>query len=212
METGALRLQIFGIRDQARSFGRWSWVQLDAIDRRLLAELTANGRVTTTALAKVVGLSGPAVHERLRKLSEAGVVRGYAALVDPVAVDAGTAAFVSLHMLPGARDHARLEAALAADPSVLEVHETAGEDCYLIKVRVASPQALSAMLQRFKRLGPVASTRTTIVLRTALERPLRVASEAEERQPEEELAGERPAGKRPPPAAEPHRHPAPATH
>lgn len=158
-------------------------MQLDAIDRRLLAELTTNGRATTTALAKMVGLSGPAVHERLRKLSDAGVVRGYSAQLDPVAVGAGTAAFVALHLLPGWHDRTELEESLAADPSVLEVHEIAGDDCYLIKVRVASPQELSATLHRFKQLGATASTRTTMVLRTVFERPLSAAPSTQEETP-----------------------------
>lgn len=168
-------------------------MELDTTDRRLVAALTRNGRATVTALAREVGLSGPAVHERLRKLADAGVVRGYTALVDPVKVNAGTAAFVALHLVPGMHDNAELEAALVADPRVLEIHEIAGEDCYLIKVRVASPQELSATLHRFKQLGPTASTRTTMVLRTVLERPLTPAA------PEPEPApGQQP---RPSPAA-----------
>jgi Lrp/AsnC family transcriptional regulator, leucine-responsive regulatory protein len=145
---------------------------LDAIDRRLLAALAANGRATTTSLAALVGLSGPAVHDRLRKLESAGVIRGYAATFDPVSIGAGTAAFVSLALGPGVPDKAGIDAALAREPDVLEAHEVAGEDCYLLKVRVASPQALSALLTRLRHVGPSTTTRTTVVLRTVFERPL----------------------------------------
>src|SRR5574341_2563121 len=145
---------------------------LDATDRRLLAALAANGRATATSLAELVGLSGPAVHDRLRKLEATGVIRGYAVQLDPVSVGAGTAAFVSLNLGPGVPDKAGLDAALAREPDVLEAHEVAGEDCYLLKVRVASPQALSALLTRLRRIGPATTTRTTVVLRTVLERAL----------------------------------------
>jgi Lrp/AsnC family transcriptional regulator, leucine-responsive regulatory protein len=147
-------------------------MSLDAIDRRLLAALAANGRATATSLAELVGLSGPAVHDRLRKLESAGVIRGYAAEVDPVSVGAGTAAFVSLGLGPGVPDKAGIDAALAREPDVLEAHEVAGEDCYLLKVRVASPQALSALLTRLRHVGPATTTRTTVVLRTVFERAL----------------------------------------
>lgn len=146
---------------------------LDAIDRRLLGALAANGRATATSLAQLVGLSGPAVHDRLRKLEAAGVIRGYAAQLDPVAVGAGTAAFVSMGLGPGVPDKVGIDEALAREPDVLEAHEVAGEDCYLLKVRVASPQALSALLTRLRHIGPTTSTRTTVVLRTVFERPLR---------------------------------------
>jgi Lrp/AsnC family transcriptional regulator, leucine-responsive regulatory protein len=154
---------------------------LDAIDRRLLAALAANGRATATSLAELVGLSGPAVHDRLRKLEATGVIRGYAVQLDPVAVGAGTAAFVSLGLGPGVPDKAGIDAALAREPDVLEAHEVAGEDCYLLKVRVASPQALSALLTRLRHIGPSTTTRTTVVLRTVLERALLAPASADPR-------------------------------
>jgi Lrp/AsnC family leucine-responsive transcriptional regulator len=147
-------------------------MSLDVIDRRLLAALAANGRATATSLAGLVGLSGPAVHDRLRKLEAAQVIRGYAVQLDPVAVGAGTAAFVSLSLGPGAQDKPGIDAALAREADVLEAHEVAGEDCYLLKVRVASPQALSALLTRLRHIGASTSTRTTVVLRTVFERAL----------------------------------------
>lgn len=166
---------------------------LDAIDRRLLAALAGNGRATTTSLAALVGLSGPAVHERLRKLESTGVIRGYAAEFDPVSVGAGTAAFVSLGLGPGVPDKAGVDAALAREPDVLEAHEVAGEDCYLLKVRVASPQALSALLTRLRHVGPATTTRTTVVLRTVFERALLAPPPAGLVQPAPEAAGPDPA-------------------
>lgn len=145
---------------------------LDNVDRRLVEALAADGRATVTSLAQLVGLSGPSVHERLRKLEAAGAIRGYAALVDPDAVGAGVAAFVALNLGPGLADKQRIDVALAHEPSVLEAHEVAGEDCYLVKLRVGSPQELSAAVGRLRMLSPTVTTRTTVVLRTVLERPL----------------------------------------
>src|SRR5919201_2010139 len=145
---------------------------LDNIDRRLAEALAADGRATVTSLAELVGLSGPSVHERLRKLEAAGAIRGYAALLDPEGVGAEVAAFVALTLGPGLADKPRVDAALTAEPTVLEAHEVAGEDCYLLKLRVGSPQELSAAVARLRMLSPTVMTRTTVVLRTVLERPL----------------------------------------
>ncbi|HKE99976.1 MAG TPA: Lrp/AsnC family transcriptional regulator [Actinomycetes bacterium] len=161
---------------------------LDEIDMQLLEALAGDGRATTTSLAARVGLSGPSVGDRLRKLEAAGVLRGYTALLDPVAVQAGTAAYVALNLGPGALDKARIDAALAAEPAVLEAHEIAGEDCYLLKLRVESPQALSAALTRLRRVHPHAATRTTVVLRTVFERPL-LAGRAPARPPSARVRG-----------------------
>ncbi len=151
---------------------------LDRVDRRLVEALAADGRATVSSLATLVGLSGPSVHERLRKLEAAGVIRGYAALVDPDAVGAGVAAFVALSLGPGLADKERLDAALSREPDVLEAHEVAGDDCYLLKLRVGSPQELSAAVARLRTLNPAVTTRTTVVLRTVLERPLLAAGPA----------------------------------
>lgn len=145
---------------------------LDDCDRQLLNALASDGRATVASLAKLVGLSGPSVHERLHKLEATGVIRGYAALIDPDAVDGETAAFVAMNMGPGVHDKAAIDALLAEEPTILEAHEIAGEDCFLLKMRVKSPKDLSAAVGRLRRIGPGVSTRTTVVLRTAFERPL----------------------------------------
>src|SRR5919198_541764 len=118
---------------------------LDNVDRRLVEALAADGRATVTSLAQLVG---------------------------PDAVGAGVAAFVALNLGPGLADKERIDEALAREAHVLEVHEVAGEDCYLVKLRVGSPQELSAAVARLRMLSPTVMTRTTVVLRTVLERPL----------------------------------------
>ena len=111
-----------------------------------------------------------AVFQRLRKLEEAGTIQGYAARVDPERVERGLLAFV--HLRTDERlDDFGVPAALAAIPDVLEVHDIAGEDCYLVKVRCAGTDELHALIrERIGAVPGVRSTRTTIVLKTFLER------------------------------------------
>jgi Lrp/AsnC family transcriptional regulator, leucine-responsive regulatory protein len=146
--------------------------ELDDIDWRLLRLLSSNGRTSIRALAGEVGLSEPSVHERVRRLERDGVITGYRAEIDPEATGSETLAFVSLRLAPGPPDHSQLEAAFRAEASVLEAHITAGEDCYLLKLRVGTPADLAPVLDRIRTIPGVSYTRTTIVLRTALERSL----------------------------------------
>ncbi|MEV0279432.1 Lrp/AsnC family transcriptional regulator [Streptomyces sp. NPDC050610] len=146
--------------------------QLDDVDRTILRSVTADGRQTVRALARAVGLSEPSVRDRLQRLERDGVITGYHANLDPASVDAGTAAFVALRFDPGAAARAVVNERLEQETCVLEVHEVAGEDCYWLKVRVASTDALADALDRIRAIPPVHGTSTTIVLRTVFERPL----------------------------------------
>jgi Lrp/AsnC family leucine-responsive transcriptional regulator len=143
---------------------------LDDVNRALLAELAHDGRATVRALAAGVGMSEPAVRERLNGMRRAGVINGYRAVLDPSAVGRGTAAFVALRFAPASR--AGVDAALQADPAVLEAHEIAGEDCYLVKVRLGSTADLADMLDRLRQVPGMTGTRSTVVLRTVFERGL----------------------------------------
>lgn len=145
---------------------------LDDVDRGLLAALSTDGRQTTRALARAVGLSDASVHERVRRLERDGVVRGYHAEVDPDAVGAGLAAVVAVRFGPGVLDRVGIDRALRAEPCVLEAHQVAGDDCYLVKVRVGCAAELADALDRVRSLPSVLDTRTTVVLRTVFERPL----------------------------------------
>ncbi|MDA3626462.1 Lrp/AsnC family transcriptional regulator [Saccharopolyspora sp. WRP15-2] len=148
--------------------------QLDDIDRTILRAVTADGRQTVRALARTVGLSEPSVRDRLQRLERDGVITGYHADLDPVSVDAGTAAFIALRFEPGEAAKAVVNERLEREACVLEVHEVAGEDCYLLKVRVPGTGELAEALDRIRAIPPVISTNTTIVLRTVVERPLGV--------------------------------------
>jgi Lrp/AsnC family transcriptional regulator, leucine-responsive regulatory protein len=145
---------------------------LDDVNRVLLAELSRDGRKTVRALAGLVGLSEPAVRDRLDKLARDGVVDGYRAVVAPQAVGADTAAFVALRFTPGPDAKAAVTGALEKETCVLEVHEVAGEDCYLVKVRVGSTVELADALDRIRAIPAVSHTNSTVVLRTLFERPI----------------------------------------
>ena len=144
---------------------------IDEIDTAILDLVQENGRITQAEVARVVGLAPSAVLERIRKLESRGVIKGYAALVDPRAVDQPMLAFISLRSEEAPGDDS-VSRALAQCPEVLEVHHVAGEDCYLLKVRARDAEHIGQLLRhRFGRIPGVRSTRTTIVLETVKETP-----------------------------------------
>lgn len=137
---------------------------LDHIDRTLLRELVANGRATLSELAASTGLSISAVQSRVRRLESRGVVTGYTARIDPEAVGQSLSAFVAITPLdPSQPDDAprRLEHIEAIE----SCHSVAGEESYVLLVRVESARALEDLLQRIRTTANV-RTRSTIILRT----------------------------------------------
>ncbi|HVE99633.1 MAG TPA: Lrp/AsnC family transcriptional regulator [Mycobacteriales bacterium] len=140
---------------------------MEDTDRQIVALLCADGRMSFTDLAKETGLSVSAVHSRVKRLAERGVVRGYRADIDPDAAGLPLTAFVSLTPIdPSAPDEAPQRLAHLA--AIEACHSVAGEESYILKVRVASPAALEALLQEIRAQSGMA-TRTTIVLSTPYE-------------------------------------------
>jgi Lrp/AsnC family leucine-responsive transcriptional regulator len=140
-------------------------------DRQILRLLAADGRMSYTDLGRATGLSTSAVHQRVRRLEQRGAIRGYAAVVDAEAAGFPLTAFVSVTPLdPGAPDD--VPERLAALPQIEACHSVAGEENYILKVRVPTPGDLEGLLARIRSAAGV-STRTTIVLSTPYEaRPL----------------------------------------
>lgn len=135
---------------------------LEAIDAALVRALTADGRCSFTDLAEQVGLSVSAVHQRVRRLEQRGVLRGYTALVDRDAVGLPLTAFVSLTPFdPATPDDYPQQ--LAHLPEIESCYSVAGDESYILTVRVASPRALEDLLRRIREAAKV-STRTTVVL------------------------------------------------
>jgi Lrp/AsnC family leucine-responsive transcriptional regulator len=137
---------------------------MDTIDLVILERLQADGRVTQLDLARAVGLSQPAVAERIRKLEQRGIITGYAARVDAAKLGRDITAFVGV-----AIDHPRhfeaFDERVRALDDVLECHRVAGEDSYLLKVKTRNTGTLDALLVGTLRTIPgVTRTVTTIVL------------------------------------------------
>jgi Lrp/AsnC family transcriptional regulator, leucine-responsive regulatory protein len=141
----------------------------DEIDEKILTILQQDARASNAEIARQLGMAPSAIFERIRKLEARGVIEGYETRLNPRALEAGLLAFVFV------RDEAAYGtlatgAALAAIPEVQEVHNVAGEDCYLVKVRVADTDALARLLREgFGSIPSIRSTRTTIVLDTLKE-------------------------------------------
>ena len=140
---------------------------LDDLDRQVLRLLAEDGRRSYTDLAKDTGLSTSAVHQRVRRLEQRGVLTGYTAKVDPLAVGLPLTAFVSVTPIdPAAPDDAPERLAHLA--AIEACHSVAGEESYILKVRVSDPGALEALLQDIRAAAGV-RTRTTVVLSTPWE-------------------------------------------
>lgn len=154
---------------------------IDEIDSAILDLLQDNARMAQAEIARVVGLAPSAVLERIRKLEARGVIKGYAALVDPHALEQAMLAFIAVRSEQAPGDDS-VSQALAQCPEVLELHHVAGDDCYLLKVRARDAEHIGQLLRhRFGRIPGVRSTRTTIVLETVKETPrLPVRSPAEQ--------------------------------
>jgi Lrp/AsnC family leucine-responsive transcriptional regulator len=136
------------------------------VDRLLLAALARDGRASYTELAEKVGLSVSAVHQRVRRLEQRGLITGYRATLDPKLLGLPLTAFVSI--TPIGAQNEDPPALLAHLPEIEECHSVAGQESYILKVRVASPDALELLLRDIRACANV-STRTTVVLSTLYE-------------------------------------------
>lgn len=137
---------------------------IDEKDQAILDILQRNARASNASIARQVDMAPSAVHDRVRKLEDRGVIRGYHADIDPCAVDRPLLAYVFVRTDERACEVAAGEA-LAAIPEVLAVHHVAGEDCYMVEVRMKSPGRLARLLREsFGAIESVSSTRTTVVL------------------------------------------------
>jgi Lrp/AsnC family leucine-responsive transcriptional regulator len=140
---------------------------VEETDRAILAALAADGRLSYTDLAEKVGLSVSAVHQRVRRLEHRGVIKGYTARLDHEALGLPLTAFVAIRPIdPSQPDDAPDR--LADLPEIESCYSVAGDDFYLLLVRVASPVDLERLLQEIRKAANVA-TRTTVVLSTPYE-------------------------------------------
>jgi Lrp/AsnC family leucine-responsive transcriptional regulator len=140
---------------------------MEELDRRIVGLLSQDGRMSFTELGKITGLSTSAVHQRVRRLEERGVIQGYRAVIDHTSLGMPLLAFISVTPLdPAAPDD--VADRLRDIRDIEACHSVAGEESYILKARVSTPGDLEELLARV-RSGANVSTRTTVVLSTPWE-------------------------------------------
>jgi Lrp/AsnC family leucine-responsive transcriptional regulator len=140
---------------------------VEDIDRQLLALLTADGRMSFTDLGKATGLSTSAVHQRVKRLEGKGLISSYTAVLDYDQVGLPLTAFISIRPIDASQPDDSPER-LRGINEIVSCWSVAGEESYILKVRVATPADLEVLLARIRAAANV-STRTTIVLSTPYE-------------------------------------------
>ena len=143
---------------------------IDDVDRTILDALQQNARTSNAEIARRVGMAPSAIFQRVRKLEESGLIQGYTARLNAKALGYGLVAFIMVQTRDNASsvDTAGLIAEL---PEVLEVHRVVGEDCFIVKARVRDTDHLAELLEhRLQPIRSIASTRTTIVVKTVKDR------------------------------------------
>ena len=134
---------------------------LDTVNRRLLQELNRDPRITMSALARRVGMSAPAVSDRIQRLERAGVITGYRVDISPAALGLPVTAFVRIR--PTAGQLPKIAELARETPEISECHRISGEDCFLIKIHAAAIEDLEKTLDSFLAYG---QTITSIVVAT----------------------------------------------
>ncbi len=142
-------------------------VCVEDLDQRILTHLATDGRMSFTDLGKATGLSTSAVHQRVRRLETRGVIKGYGATIDYDQVGFPLTAFVSIRPIDPSQPDDSPER-VRHIPEIESCWSVAGEESYILKIRVATPADLEDLLARIRSAANVA-TRTTIVLSTPYE-------------------------------------------
>jgi len=137
---------------------------IDAVDKAILNILQQEGRISNADIARQINLAPSAVLERIRKLEERKVIRGYAADVDPKALEYGLSAIIAVRTSECGEG---VGEQLSKVPEVQEVYEVAGDDCFYIKVLTRDAESLGLFLrEKIKAIPNVINTRTTVILKT----------------------------------------------
>lgn len=140
---------------------------LDQVDHAILSALQQDGRIPLSELGRRIGLSQPAMSERVKRLEERGVITGYGARIDARALGLTTSAIIRLRTT-----HEHIRACLdqfAAMPEVIDAHRVTGEDCFIVRVLVPAPEALEGIVDSLARFGAVT---TNVVLRSEAPKPI----------------------------------------
>lgn len=153
---------------------------LDNADLKIIRLLMARARTTWAELGNVLGLSAPAAAERVRRLEERGIIKGYCALVDAEAIGYGLAAYIAV-FLDRPEHRSGFLTVIKSIPEIQECHHIAGDEDYILKVRCQGTRDLERLLSEgIKSIQGVVKTRTTIILSTVKETPILPTTFAEE--------------------------------
>lgn len=137
---------------------------LNSIDSKIVVHLMSQARTTWSDLGAMLGLSAPAAADRVRRLEEKGVIKGYFAAIDPEAIGIGMAAMISVS-LSHPSNRVEFLSLIQRLPEVLECHHVAGDEDYILKVRCCNTRDLERLItQELKSIEGVSRTRTTVVL------------------------------------------------
>lgn len=144
---------------------------MNEIDQKIIATLLKDARTSHAQIAEEVGLSRPAVADRIKKLEQTGVIKGYSTILDPASLGHSIAAYISAKY--AGIMNKEVEKALrdlAKRNEILEIHSVAGEDCFLFKVRARDINELNEIVNLLKQQPLEMTTKTTIVLQTYFEK------------------------------------------
>ena len=144
---------------------------MDAIDAQIVALMRENSRRSFQDIGKQVALSAPAVKRRVDRLESTGVIQGFTAVIDPVAMGWGTHAFVALYC-EGRMSAAEVREAVEHHPEVAAAYTVAGEASAILHVRAEDTAHLEAALERIRAAQGVVRTQTQVVLSTLFEHPV----------------------------------------
>ncbi len=139
---------------------------LDETNRKILDLLQGDARLSNAEIAKEVGLTVSSVHERVKKLEKAGIIKGYVAVVDPEKLGKPLLAFLRLTVGSHEKAGDAIRKLCRLDQDIMECHNVAGEDCYIIKVRAESPKKLERLLSKIRSAAESSRSVTNIVLST----------------------------------------------
>jgi Lrp/AsnC family leucine-responsive transcriptional regulator len=153
------------MNDGVTSIHAKDFPQLDAIDHKILVELSSDGRVSFAELGRRTNLSSPAVTERVKRLEQAGVITGYRAEIDPRALGYQLTAIVRVK--PAVRQLSKIAELAAQIPQIAECLRITGEDCFYVKLHLGSIEELPTVLDQFLLYG---ETTTSIVNATPVSR------------------------------------------
>jgi Lrp/AsnC family leucine-responsive transcriptional regulator len=140
---------------------------LDPVDLKIVRALAADARVTLADLARAVGLSAPSVAERVKRMEEAGVIEGYAAILDPKALGLPIAAYLRIRPMPG--ELQKVAGIIRELDAIVECDRVTGEDCFIAKAHLRSVEDLEALIDR---IIPHAMTNTSIIQSSPVKRRL----------------------------------------